>query len=203
LNRSIFITGTDTDIGKTTVSKIILEKLSKAQKSTAYYKPVQSGGAGDTLSVSELGVSVINSYTMEKPYSPHLASELEGIEIKREKLLDDYREAIKKSDYTVVEGAGGVVVPIIRGEYYAWQMIQDMGIPALIVAELRVGGINHTLLSFEFLKSKGIEVRAIFANRYGGSEFERDNKKVIEDYTGLEVITEFKEVRDVEQLFAE
>lgn len=203
MKKSIFITGTDTDIGKTTVSKMIAKELLEAGKTVSYYKPVQSGGDGDSSALSELGAKVSNSYTMEKPYSPHLASEFEGIEIEREKIVEDYRSVAKEADYTVVEGAGGVIVPIVRGEYYVWQMMIDLAIPVLLVTELRVGGINHTLLSYEFLKSKGIAVRAIFANRYKDSEFERDNKRVIEDYTGLKVITEFKGVEDVKGLFTE
>lgn len=203
MKRSIFIAGTDTDIGKTTVSGVIYEKLAEAGKRVLYYKPVQSGGFGDTEKLSNQGAAVVNSYTMEKPYSPHLSSELEGVEISKSKIAEDYSDALGKAEYLIVEGAGGVIVPIVRGEYYLWQMMLEIGAPTLLVTELRVGGINHTLLSYEFLKSKGIEVKAIFANRYSGSEFEQDNKRVVEEYTGLKVITEFKEVEDVEWIFSE
>lgn len=201
MKKSIFITGTDTDIGKTVVSRAISEKLVESGKHAVYYKPVQSGGYGDTDELSGCGIRVANSYTMKEPCSPHLSSELERVEISRAKILDDYNHMAENADYIIVEGAGGIVVPIVRGEYYMWQMMLELGAPVLLVTELRVGGINHTLLSYEFLKSKGIEVRGIFANRYAGSEFEQDNKRVVEAYTGLEVITEFKGVEDVEKLF--
>lgn len=190
MGKAIFVAGTDTDIGKTIISSKLLEQMVLQNKDIAYYKPVQSGGSDDTDYIGEFGVKVYNSYTFNAPFSPHYAAELEHVTIDKEKLILDYKSVVESHDYTVVEGAGGIIVPLIRAEYYLYDLIADLKIPVLLVTELKVGSINHTALAYEFLKSKGIEVRAIFANRYQHRDYEIDNKKVIENYTGIEVITE-------------
>lgn len=201
MGRALFVTGTDTDIGKTTVSKAIVAELRSRKADVVYYKPVQSGGSGDTDEISRLGVDVVNTYTFKEPYSPHYASELESVEVEPGEIISSYRGLRSRSDYLLVEGAGGLIVPLVRNGYYISNMIVDMGIDVLLVTELRVGGINHTLLSYEYLRSIGVDGICIYANRYGDSDYERDNKRIIEEYTGIEVLTELKGAGVIDRLF--
>ncbi|MGP2571076.1 dethiobiotin synthase [Ornithobacterium rhinotracheale] len=157
--KNIFITGIDTDAGKTVAASIAVEAL-KAD----YWKPIQSGDLDntDTMKVQQM---VSNSetkfypeaYRLNTPASPHAAAEIDGVIIDLDKI-----ERPKTENNLIIEGAGGLLVPL-----NAKQNVADLIQPSdkvILVTKHYLGSINHTLLSYEYLKNKGFNDIAIWIN---------------------------------------
>ncbi|ADG12859.1 dethiobiotin synthase [Methanocaldococcus infernus ME] len=167
----IFITGTDTGVGKTYVSSIIGRELKK-ELNVGYLKPIETGGREDTLKLKktlnlEDPLEIINPINLSLPLSPNIAFEVENYNISLEEILKRIEEAYNylknKYDFLIVEGAGGVCVPI-KGNFLMSDLIKFLGLPAIIVSRPNLGTINHTLLTIEHLRNKGIEVRGVIIN---------------------------------------
>ena len=156
----IFVTGIGTDVGKTVISAILVEKL-KAD----YWKPIQSGDLdnSDTMKVQALISNTVSKYHPEayrltQPYSPHKSAGLDGVYI-------DLNEInIPRTDnQLIIEGAGGLMVPL-NDEHFIIDLIQKFEAEVVLVIKHYLGSINHTLLSLELLKQKKIKVRALIFN---------------------------------------
>ena len=153
--RPILVTGTDTGIGKT----VFAAALAAALHAT-YWKPIQSGLDGeesDGETVFRLGVGTIlpEAYRLTEPLSPHRAAELDGIEI------DPARLALPAVDGTlVIEGAGGLLVPVTRSLLFA-DLFAQWQAPAVLVARTALGTINHSLLSIEAMRARSIPILGI------------------------------------------
>jgi dethiobiotin synthetase len=152
--RTIVVTGTDTDIGKT----VFAAGLAAALGAT-YWKPVQAGldEGGDGETVARLGVTKVlpEAYRLATPCSPHLAAARDGVTI------DPDRLALPAVDGPlVVEGAGGVLVPLSGDLLYA-DMFARWAAPVVLVARTALGTINHSLLSIEALRSRGVPILGI------------------------------------------
>ncbi|MCY6370795.1 dethiobiotin synthase [Clostridium ganghwense] len=208
MSKGIFIIGTDTDVGKTFVTAGITYVLRKNGFNACSYKAVQSGGvyegtnlvSGDVKFVKDItdieeAYEVMNSYCLKTEVSPHIASEIENVKIHKKILFDGYKKLKEKYDFIIAEGSGGAVVPLIRNNYYIYNLIKDLDIPTVIVARAGVGTINHTVLTVEFLKSKGIDIKGIIINGYEGTFYEDDNIRVIKDITGLDIISVINKVK--------
>lgn len=153
---AIIVTGTDTEIGKTVFSAALTGALG-----AHYWKPVQAGtddeGHGDAETVARLsGRPVLPSaYRLKTPCSPHRAAEIDGVTIERERL------ALPKVDGPLVaEGAGGVLVPVTRELLFA-DLFAHWGRPVVLVARTGLGTINHSLLSIEALRSRGVPILGV------------------------------------------
>lgn len=201
LQKGLFIVGTDTDVGKTFVTAGITHVLRKNSFNAISFKPVQSGGilknkkliATDAEFVKEIAAIkeddvVMNTYCLKEAVSPHIAAEKEKVEIDVKKIIDDYAKLKAAYDYVLVEGAGGVVVPLIRDRYYIYDLIMELNIPVVIVARAGVGTINHTVLTADFLRRLGVKIKGFIVNQYSGSYYEKDNIEVIKKITGLDVV---------------
>lgn len=154
MSRTIVVTGTDTDVGKTVFAAALAQALG-----ATYWKPVQAGldGGGDGATVAALGVRRIlpEAYRLETPCSPHRAAEIDGVEI------DPARLALPQVDGPlVVEGAGGVLVPVTPHLLYA-DIFARWGQPVVLVARTGLGTINHSLLSIEALRGRGVPILGI------------------------------------------
>lgn len=166
----LVVTGTDTDVGKTIVAAGIAAALG-----AAYWKPVQAGTepATDSGTAAALGVKQVlpEAYRLALPASPHLAAEQEGL------ALDLARLALPTTPRPlVVEGAGGVMVPIRRDPPWLYlDQFAAWGTPVLLVARTSLGTINHSLLSIAALRSRGVAVAGIVFS--GGAH--EDNERVI------------------------
>lgn len=149
----IVVTGTDTDIGKT----VFAAGLAGALGAT-YWKPVQSGlaGPGDAERVAALsGAAVLpEAYRLNTPCSPHLAAEIDGVTI------DPARLDPPAIDPLVIEGAGGVLVPVTRELLYA-DLFARWRLPMVLVARTALGTINHSLLSIEALRARGVPILGV------------------------------------------
>ncbi len=153
-----FVTGISTDVGKTIASAIIVEALE-----ADYFKPIQAGDLqySDTHKVKELvsntnSVFHSNSYAFKTPMSPHAAAELEYIEVDIEQII---RPKTKKD--LVVEGAGGLLVPI-NNTHTILDLVQPKD-KVIVVSRHYLGSINHTLLTINLLLNKGFDVSLIFS----------------------------------------
>ncbi len=149
----IVVTGTDTDIGKT----VFAAGLAGALGAT-YWKPVQSGleGASDAERVAALsGAAVLpEAYRLNTPCSPHLAAEIDDVTI------DPARLHPPAIDPLVIEGAGGVLVPVTRELLYA-DLFARWRLPVILVARTALGTINHSLLSIEALRARGVPILGV------------------------------------------
>ncbi len=154
-----FITGIGTDVGKTVVSAIVVEALH-----ADYWKPIQAGELHhtDRHSVEELisnsrTVLHRHSYALKTPMSPHAAADIDGVKI----VLGNIKEP-KTDNNLVIEGAGGLLVPINETQTILDLIKEDYKV--IVVSRHYLGSINHTLLTLDHLKSKGIKVAGIVFN---------------------------------------
>lgn len=189
-NNKFFITGVGTDVGKTYVSSLLYKELKK-YISIDYFKPIQSGCyyKGEKLIAPDLKfLADFNEeeYKEERcscklvpEVSPHLASEIENKIIDIDLIESEFNKKVSKSKNILVEGAGGVYVPIIRDKFYIYDLIKKLNLPVILVANTKVGGINHSMLSIRFLESLNIKIYGIIFNGYTGEDFEKDNIKVV------------------------
>ena len=200
LNKGYFVIGTDTGIGKTYVSTLLYKGVSKING--GYYKPVQSGALemlGKLVSPDVEFLCEYNkisydpemtTYLLRAEVSPHLAAELDKVEVKPEKIKKHWEKLCKKYDTLIVEGAGGLFVPIIRGKYFMYDLIKMLNIPVIIVSGNRVGSINHTMLTVNALKSMGIKIQGFVFNTiektFDRTGYEEDNRNVIMEMSGIE-----------------
>ncbi|MDH3562889.1 MAG: dethiobiotin synthase [Gammaproteobacteria bacterium] len=176
MNRGWFITGTDTGVGKTRVSCLLLRALVGAGKSTVGMKPVASGcqstesgwRSDDALELMQAGNVRIdyadaNPYALASACAPHLAAQEMGVEIRLEKILDDFERLKEKSSWVVVEGVGGWRVPLGEKLTIA-DVARAMQLPVILVVGLRLGCLNHALLTVEAIRRDGLELAGWVAN---------------------------------------
>jgi dethiobiotin synthetase len=199
--KGIFITGTDTGVGKTVVAAGIVGALRSNSYNACYFKPVLSGAGcqdgrlspGDTLFVKQFaGLAEDNQnitpYIFQTPVSPHLASEIENRPVDTGIIKAKYEGLKAKYDYIVAEGCGGLAVPLRRDGYMLSDLISDLGMSCLLVARATLGTVNHTLLSVNYAQSRGLRIKGIIVSGYGGGICEADNLKIIQHLSGLPVL---------------
>lgn len=172
-----FITGIGTGIGKTITSAIITEKL-KAD----YWKPIQSGdlAQSDSMTIESLisnNQTVIHSetYRLTQPLSPHLSAKLDGIEIE----LKNF-QLPKTDNHLIVEGAGGLMVPL-NSKALILDLIKHLDLEAILISQHYLGSINHTLLTINILKQNNINIKGVIFN--GDANLE--SQDYILKYTGI------------------
>jgi len=190
--KGIFVAGTDTDVGKTFVSALLIQALKAEKVDPYYYKPVASGGPVDLDTVKEFGELDENRsccpIIFDTPCSPHFASELEHRVISKDEIMKTCKSIVQSESYTLIEGAGGVIVPIMRDGFDLYELIKEVNLPVVLVTKTGVGTINHTLLTLEFLKLKEIKVAGIVFNGYEGGTFEDDNIALIRKRVDIPVL---------------
>lgn len=187
---NFFITGVGTDVGKTYVSALLYKELEK-YINVGYYKPIQSGCfyeegkiiAPDLKFLSnfcnEKYDELMCTYTLIPEVSPHLASEIENKKIDMDIIYHEIENKKQNFSMLLLEGAGGVYVPIIRDKIYMYDFIKKTNFPVILVANTKVGGINHAMLTIKFLESLDIKIHGIVFNCYTGKNFEDDNIRVV------------------------
>ncbi|MGN1153780.1 MAG: dethiobiotin synthase [Candidatus Gastranaerophilaceae bacterium] len=207
MTKCIFVTATGTDIGKTYISALIVKELRKRGFNCGYYKPVLSGALevqgdlipGDckyVIDTANLKITPTEclTYCFKEAVSPHLAAERQGIIISKEKILHDFEKLKQQYDYLLIEGAGGITCPLnMNKNYLLSNLIKDMNVSILIVADGGLGTINSILLTYEYAKQQNIKVNGIILNNYKEHFMYEDNKKVVEELTGIKVIATVKQ----------
>lgn len=205
MSKTLFITGTGTEVGKTYITGLIIKKLKDAGKNAGYYKAAVSGNErdsdnnllpGDALAVRTMSglqeeLENMVSYVYEAEVSPHLAAKMEGNPVCMKVIKKDFQKNSSKYDYLTLEGSGGIVCPIRYDEKKIWllDIIHEFGTPCVIVADAGLGTINSVVLTVEYMLNKSIDIKGIILNRYHpGNIMEEDNIKMIEEVTGIDVI---------------
>ena len=178
--KGLIICGTDTDVGKTIVSALIVQGL-KAK----YWKPIQSGleEGGDTGRLSKIlklppKQLLPEAYKFKAPVSPHWASEKEDLYINPKKLI-----LPREEDFLVIETAGGLMVPLSR-KLLQIEQIKTWKLPVVLVARSGLGTLNHTLLSIEALNKRNIPILGIFLN----GPMHLDNPRTLEQFGKVPII---------------
>lgn len=173
----IFITGTDTDVGKTYVAAALLEGMKAAGVRAVGMKPVAAGGElvhGEwvnrdvTLLRAASSVTapmeLVNPYLLREPMSPNIAAELEGRRIELAPIVAACRELERLADLVVVEGVGGFKVPLNKREDTA-DLAVALGLPVVLVVGMRLGCLNHALLTAEAIAARGLNLLGWVANQ--------------------------------------
>jgi dethiobiotin synthetase len=195
----LFITGTDTGVGKTYVTCHLAEKLRRAGVDVGVMKPISTGPAGEDdafylkkrLKLSD-PLELINPIHLKHPLAPYPAARLEKRKIDLKKIFAAFKELEKRHETVLVEGIGGVAVPITK-DYCVIDLIKDMGLPVIVVARAGLGTINHTLLTVGALIDCKIEVAGIIVNGFTGRDkAEKTNVEVIEKLSGIPVLEKLK-----------
>jgi dethiobiotin synthetase len=175
--KNYFITGIGTDVGKTLASAILTEALE-----ADYWKPVQAGDLenSDTIKVQRLvsntkTVFHKEAYQLTQPMSPHAAAKIDKIDIDLNQI-----QAPKTTNNLIIEGAGGLMVPLNNSQLII-DLIKKLDVETILVSQNYLGSINHTLLSIEAIKQKGLKIKGIIFN---GDE-NKETEEYILNYTGI------------------
>jgi len=168
--RGVFVTGTDTDCGKTLVSTALIHALSEGGLKVAGFKPVAAGAEGfdgqlrneDALALIEasgggFAYQDVNPVCFEPPIAPHIAAGEVGQAIDRQSLLGAAQRLSRQADFLVAEGAGGWRVPL-QGELDMQGLAATLGLPVMLVVGLRLGCLNHALLTADAIRASGQEL---------------------------------------------
>jgi dethiobiotin synthetase len=163
--RGLFVTGTDTGVGKSVVSAALFHRYRSTQR-LRYWKPIQTGIEidDDTAEVARLAECTAeemldDGVRLPHPVSPHLAARRSGTAIDVDQLLDTFRHEDRDARW-IVEGAGGVLVPVNHRDVMADVMVR-LDLPVIVVARTALGTINHTLLTLEALRQRAITVAGV------------------------------------------
>ena len=186
----VFVTGTDTDVGKTVVSAALTLGLD-----TSYWKPIQAGLTPTTDTECVRAWTGLPSqrfhaeaYRLREPMSPHAAAEIDGVSIDVRRVV----EATPKGPL-VIEGAGGLMVPMAPGTLMV-DLIEALACPVVLVARTSLGTLNHTLLSISELRRRSIGISGVVLN---GEEHE-SNRRAIEEYGGVRVLGRIPPLRTID-----
>jgi dethiobiotin synthetase len=173
--KGIFITGTDTGVGKTIIAAGILRALKKKGINAGAMKPIETGCSplpADGLFLREVAgmddpVEMVAPVRFAHPLAPLVASELEGTNVDMNSIMNAHAALAAKYDFLVIEGAGGLMAPVMRktlSAFYMADLIKALGLPAVVVARAGLGTINHSLLTVMHALREGIEVLGVILN---------------------------------------
>lgn len=210
--KAIFITGTDTGVGKTVVAAGIAAALRRRGLNVGVMKPVATGARrrGNRLvsddaefllqaSGAKDPMELVNPICLEAPLAPSVAAKLAHKPVSLNKVWKAYKVLTYVHEAIIVEGVGGLMVPILE-RYYVADMIRRMRIPVLIVSRPTLGTLNHTLLTVRVAEQYGLDVRGIIINyheKFKRGVVERLNPSLLEDICNLPVLGEIPHLPEV------
>ena len=201
MSKGLFITGTDTDAGKTYVSSLIVRALRNERVDAVGYKPICCGDRNDALEMADASgfddaddevLNKLNPVWMKTPAAPHVASMFENKPVEKEVLLNAHKALKDEHACVITEGVGGWLVPNNGMEFSVAELAMEIGDPVLLVVGNRLGALNHTLLTVEAMRSRGVEPSGLIFNNLV-DELDTatiTNKGIVEDMCGVEVITD-------------
>lgn len=208
--QGIFITGTDTEIGKTIIAAGLAGVLKERGVDIGVMKPFMSGARREDpesdaatlkrLSKDPNSLEQINPYQFDEPLTPFIAAERAGVEISLEQLMKDWRAIQLTHDFFIVEGAGGIMAPMGPG-YHNGHIAREMDLPLVIVARPGLGTVNHTLLTIEKARQMGLDVLGVIINSAGKHELtldEETNPRLIEECSGVPVLGAVPFLKDMQ-----
>ncbi|GHA06131.1 ATP-dependent dethiobiotin synthetase BioD [Arenicella chitinivorans] len=181
MSTNFFVTGTDTDVGKTFITALLLRTLSAQGHNVVGLKPIASGfelvdGAWRNADVDQLCAASscnlplerVNRYGFKPAIAPHIAAAMEGVELDFGLVSDDVRYARQRADWVLVEGVGGWHVPLsmrnTESEASIAGLASRLGLPVILVVGMRLGCLNHALLTVDAIKASGVRLAGWVAN---------------------------------------
>ena len=211
MNKGYFVTATGTDVGKTFITALLVKKWRDSGIDAGYYKAALSGAelrdgkwvAGDADYVKNIAnlpdsQEQLVSYVYKEAVSPHLAARKEGNPVELAKVKDDFDAACARHEFIFAEGSGGIICPIRYDDQkiFLADIMKTLNLPLLIVTTAALGSINACVLTVEYARSRGLDIRGLIVNRYGSSgnlEMEDDNIRMMQDLTDLEILAKVKD----------
>jgi dethiobiotin synthetase len=190
---NFFITGTDTGVGKTHLTRLMVESLRAEGRDAAGFKPVSCGDRDDGRILAEVSGNLplddVNALHFASPVAPYVAALLENKSIDPATLVESYRKFSEGREIVLVEGAGGWEVPITEA-YFISDLAKDLGLPVILIAANRLGALNHILLTLAAIKANGLTCAGIILNQL---EDEMDtpmitNKGILASLTAIPVL---------------
>jgi dethiobiotin synthetase len=210
----IFITGTDTDVGKTWVAAGLTAALKERGLNAVYFKPIQSGCpiqegrliptdarlAREVAGLTE-PLEVLTPISLRLALAPGVAAAQAGVEVDLKLIAAGIRDLASRYEFLVVEGAGGLYVPLMGTQFLVLDLIRWLGLPLAVVAKSGLGTINHTVLTVKAALAAKISVAGVILNRYPEKPglAEETNPGVIAALTGVPILGRLPEVPDLEQ----
>lgn len=194
---NFFITGTDTDAGKTFVTSLLTRSLRKAGFDTVAMKPLCCGEPGDTLELqaaanNELTMPEVTPVAYKAPLAPIEAARLEGKTFDPSTVMSAFQKLRGSHVSLLVEGVGGWLVPIAPG-YSSADLAKAMALPVLLVVRNRLGALNHTLLTLESIKAHGLTCSGIVLNNHPADEVDlarEGNRRLLPTLTDVPIVFE-------------
>ncbi len=207
--KGVFVTGTDTGVGKTWISAGITAVLRRWGLSACYFKPVQSGcpeengkliptDARFARELAELDepLDLLTPITLRLPLAPGVAAAREGVKVDLDLITQARQELASRYDLLVTEGAGGLYVPLTDTNFLVLDMIRWLRLPLIVVARAGLGTINHTVLTVKAAQQAGVPVAGVVINRYPEkpSLAEETNPEVIAALTDAPILGKVPEI---------
>ncbi len=201
IQTAIFITATGTEVGKTVISSLLFGSFRERGLKTGYQKWVSTGGEipedllyclkNNNMPFDQTILDKQVVYRFLMPASPHFAAAMENREIKPEVIKSSFAQSMAENEFMVVEGVGGVLVPLRRDLLLA-DFLTELDIPILVVAASGLGTINHTLLTIEALRWRKLNVLGVvFSDEEEGMAADNplifDNMRTVEEMAGVEI----------------
>ncbi len=214
--KGIFITGTDTGVGKTIVTAFLAKYMLEKGRNVITQKWIQTGCSEFSLSDAAIHLKIMGRdkndikgfrdyilpYMFKTFSSPHLASSIENKKISAARIMKSFKILSKRFDFVLVEGSGGVMVPLDR-RILLIDLAQKAGLPVLIVAQNKLGAINHTLLAIEALRLRKMDILGIVFNNLQKEDARiiKDNPRIIEALTGENILGVLPWIEKPEKLY--
>lgn len=208
----VFVTGTDTDIGKTFVTAGLAAVMQSLGYKAGVYKPFQSGAeekngfliSPDLSYVKKLDfyVETLCTYLLKSPTAPYVAAEIDGVKINLASVSKEYQILKQSCETVLVEGAGGLMVPVTK-DCLMGDVAKMLDIPVLIVARPDLGTINHTLLTINQAKVLGLDIVGVVINRYphGTSDIAvKTAPRLIEEYSDVNILGILPDIPNFEEV---
>jgi len=185
---SFFVTGTDTDVGKTCVSAALANYFCEKDIDVGVMKPFASGYKSSVDSVSEDveilmkysqthdSIDLVNPYYFEIPTSPYDACKQLNLEIDISKVIDSYNQLASIHDIVIVEGIGGIMTPISKN-YFVSDLISDLNLDSIIVTGSKIGSVNHLMLTYDHARQKNLKLKGFIINQNVADGYDLSNLK--------------------------
>lgn len=201
MSKAIFITATDTGVGKTVISCAIGLTLKKKGIDVGVMKPFQCAGSDTAFLLKTLEIederSLVNPYFAKEPLAPFVAFKRQKKKIDLEKFFSAYRELRRRHQFLIVEGAGGLLVPI-KENYLISDFVRDLDMPIVIVARAGLGTISHSLLTQRYADDYGIKIKGLIINGLKGKDLaEQTNPEVLREFLGVPLLGTIPFIKNV------
>ncbi|SEA79190.1 dethiobiotin synthetase [Thalassobacillus cyri] len=198
--KGIFVTGTDTEIGKTFVASGIAAALTEKGVDVGVFKPMLSGikrdhPESDTMILKTMAddaspVEDITPFQFDEPLAPYLAAKRQGITVKQSEIVEAWHNIKKRHDFYIVEGAGGISVPYGE-DYLVSDIMKKLDLPVVIVASPHLGTVNHIYLTVDYARRCGLQVMGVILNGLDPESegiVEQTNPALIEQFCKIPVL---------------